>query len=73
MARLSIGAALDDVSRMSLPGPRLPTWALQQDGSYLGYSGHQINVVVTAARDPEPTCRAQVLCGAHFSGSPSML
>jgi hypothetical protein len=34
-------------------GPRLPTWALQQVGSYLGYTGHQINVVVvTAARGP---------------------
>ncbi len=36
-------------------GPRLPTCALQQVGSYLGYTGHQINVVVTAARDPERT------------------
>jgi len=31
-------------------GPRLPTWALQQVGSYLRYIGHEIfNVIVTAA------------------------
>jgi hypothetical protein len=36
-------------------GPGLPTCALQQVGSYLGYTGHQINVVVTAARDPKQT------------------
>jgi hypothetical protein len=36
------------------PLPRLRTWALQQVGSYLGYAGHQIDVVVTAARDPKP-------------------
>jgi hypothetical protein len=34
-------------------GPRLPTWALQQVGSYLGHTGYQINMVVTAARDPK--------------------
>jgi hypothetical protein len=32
-------------------GPRLTTCALQQVISYLGYSGHQINVMNTAARD----------------------
>src|SRR5713101_5468063 len=37
---------------MSANGPGLPTCALQQVGSYLGYTGHQIDVVVTAARDP---------------------
>jgi hypothetical protein len=40
---------------MSAPGPRLTTWALQQDGSYLGYTGCQTNVVVTAAHDPQGT------------------
>jgi hypothetical protein len=34
---------------------RQPTWALQQVGGYLGYAGHQIDEVVTAARDPTPT------------------
>jgi hypothetical protein len=36
---------------MSGIGLRLPTCAVQQVCSYLGYGGHQINVVVTAARD----------------------
>jgi hypothetical protein len=35
-----------------LVAQRLTTCALQQVVSYLGYSGHQINVVVAAARDP---------------------
>jgi hypothetical protein len=34
---------------MSADGTRLPTLALQQVGSYLGHTGHQINVVITAA------------------------
>jgi hypothetical protein len=33
---------------------RLPTWALQQVGTYLEHAVHQIDVVVTAARDPTP-------------------
>src|SRR5260370_5305215 len=36
---------------MTASGPRLPTWALQQDGGYLGYTGHAPNVVATAAHD----------------------
>jgi len=40
---------------MSPYGPTLPTWALQQVVGYLGYTGHQIDVVVTAARDPLQT------------------
>jgi hypothetical protein len=32
-----------------------PTWALQQIGGYLGYAAHQIDEVITAARDPTPT------------------
>jgi hypothetical protein len=35
---------------MTASGPILPTWALQQVVSW--YTGHQINVVVTAAHDP---------------------
>jgi hypothetical protein len=38
--------------QMSESGPTLPTWALQQVGSYLGSSGRDANVVATAARDP---------------------
>src|SRR5262245_48597477 len=33
-------------------GPRLPTWALQQVGSYRGYTGYQINIVAAAAGGP---------------------
>jgi hypothetical protein len=50
---LSLCAVRMEGSAMTGFGPRLPTWALQQVGSYLGYTGHQINVVVTAARDPK--------------------
>jgi hypothetical protein len=34
-------------------GPQLTTCALQQVVGFLGYTGHQIYVVVTAARDPK--------------------
>jgi hypothetical protein len=34
-------------------GPTLPTWALQQVGSYLGYTGRDPNVVAKAALDPK--------------------
>jgi hypothetical protein len=37
---------------MTAFGPWLPTCALRQVGSYLKYTGHQINVVVTPARGP---------------------
>ena len=33
-------------------GPTLPSLAMQQVGSYLGYTGRDANVVVKAARDP---------------------
>jgi hypothetical protein len=36
-------------------GPTLPTWALQQVGSYLGYTGPHAYIVVKAAIDPELT------------------
>ena len=42
---------------------RLPTCALQQVGSYLGYAGYQIDVVVTAARDPTPILRSRFRSG----------
>ncbi len=37
---------------MSLLGPTLPTWTVQQDGSYPGYTGRGANAVERAARDP---------------------
>jgi len=40
---------------MSGPGPTLPTWALQQVGGYLRYTGRAANIVAEAARDPERT------------------
>jgi hypothetical protein len=40
--------------RSAASGPRLPTWAVQQVGSYLGYTGRDVDVVMTAAHDPEP-------------------
>jgi hypothetical protein len=40
---------------MSGCGPRLPTWAAQQVGSYPGYTGRTAKVVAKAARDPQET------------------
>jgi Tfp pilus assembly major pilin PilA len=37
---------------MSLDGPRLTTWALQQVVSFLGYNGRAANVAATAESDP---------------------
>jgi len=40
---------------VEFPGPTrpvLPTWALQQVGGYLGYTGRAADVVARAARDP---------------------
>jgi len=50
---------------MSRVGPLLPTWALQQVVSYLGYTGHRANADATAAFDPQPTCVAQDFCSAN--------
>ena len=33
-------------------GPTLPTWAAQQVGGYMGYTGHDANVVTKAAHAP---------------------
>src|SRR6266436_523060 len=38
---------------ISASGPTLPTWGLQQVGSYLGYSGRAANIIARAALDPE--------------------
>jgi hypothetical protein len=35
--------------------PGLPTWALQQVGSYLGYTDRDAEAAATVAPDPEPT------------------
>jgi hypothetical protein len=37
---------------MPLVASRLPTWALQQVGSYLEYAGRNADIVAEAARDP---------------------
>src|SRR6266446_10368945 len=43
---------------MSRSGPTLSTLALQQVGSYLGYTGRNANGAAKAARDPERTFEA---------------
>jgi hypothetical protein len=40
---------------MSLHGPVLPIFVLQQVGSYLGYTGHGTDAFGKAARDPKLT------------------
>jgi hypothetical protein len=42
-------------------GPTLPTWAVKQFGSYLGYSGRASNVVAKAAWSPRFTCRDEAI------------
>src|SRR5258708_7207604 len=39
----------------SAHGPTLPTWAVDQVGSYPGYAGRGADVVQTAAHDPKAT------------------
>jgi hypothetical protein len=40
-------------------GPRLPTLALQQHGSYQGNTGRDANAVATAAHDPLQTLEVE--------------
>jgi len=41
-------------------GPTLPTWAVQQVGGYLRYTGRDGNVVAKTARDPKlPSAASQ--------------
>src|SRR5260370_39509128 len=47
--------------------PTLPTWAMQQVGSYPGYIGRDGNVVAKAAPDPVLPSR-QVAGGAALRG-----
>jgi len=51
---------------MSGPGPTLPTWALQQVGGYLRYTGRAANIVAEAARDP----KRSFVCGRVASSEP---
>jgi hypothetical protein len=46
-------------------GPRLPTLALQQVGSYPAYTGRDVNIVGTAAHD-HPSCFRPVRCRFHY-------
>jgi hypothetical protein len=50
---------------MSVSGPRLPTWAMQQVGSYLGYTGRDANVSAEAALDPCRKSRGHNCCAAQ--------
>src|SRR5262245_48187251 len=48
--------------RMPLPGPSLPSSAMQQIGSYLSNTGRAANVVATAALHPkQPNRRAALV------------
>jgi hypothetical protein len=52
---------------MALGHPLL-TWTLQQVGSFLRCTGHQINVAVTAVRDPQAvTVSSQLSAGLRFN------
>jgi hypothetical protein len=54
---------------MSPCGPTLPTWALQQVGSYLGYTGRAADTLATVARGPAlPTWMAQQI--RSYPGNP---
>jgi hypothetical protein len=52
----------DEVSGTAHFGPTLPTWALQQVVSYLGYTGRDANVVAEAAFDPMQTFNRSSRC-----------
>jgi len=51
-------------------GPTLPTWALHQVGSFLGYTGRTPNVAAKAARDPQQTSGRDSQSGYVFSARP---
>jgi hypothetical protein len=50
---------------MSLIGPTQPTWAVQQVGSYLRYTGRDANTVAKAARGPNPSFDQALSCKCH--------
>src|SRR5215472_10860136 len=45
-------------------GPRLPSWAVRQVGSYLGYTGRAADVAATSAVDPKLTSARLGCCSA---------
>jgi len=47
------GSAASVAAHESGCGPKLPTWAVRQVGSYLRHTGHGADAVAEAARDPE--------------------
>jgi hypothetical protein len=59
---------------MSVIGPRRPTWAGPQVGSYLGKTGRDANVVAKAAHDPKPTFRlhSRLKPVVTFSSGPAL-
>jgi hypothetical protein len=57
---------------MSESGPTQPTWAVQQVGSYLGYTGRGAGVVAKAAFDPQQTCGASFI-GINLSACPNQV
>ena len=54
MAAPTIAARVKKTLANREPSTHGPTWALQQVGSYPGYTGRDPNVVAKAARDPKP-------------------
>src|ERR1700747_1083257 len=56
---------VDSAPGRSAVGPRPPTWAQQQVGGYLGYSGRGADAFGKAARDPQRTFRHK--CGSHIT------
>ena len=52
MAAPTITARVKKTLANREPSTHGPTWALQQVGSYPGYTGRDPNVVAKAARDP---------------------
>ncbi len=48
--------------------PTLPTWALQQVVGYVRYSGHDVDVVATAALDPKRPSSAVLIFGPSSDG-----
>ncbi len=56
----SISSQPSDSPRCRLLAQGCRRWALQQVGSSLGYTGHQINVIVTAAGAPMRSVRSRL-------------
>ena len=57
------------MKRTSVTGPRLPSWAVREVGSDLGYTGRAANVVPTAALDPNRSF-ARLRVFRNLAGSP---